>query len=81
MKLVIWTVKPVAVAVGVPNTGVNAGPTAARADTDADSVLYASRNELTVTEVSVYGAKPETVTTPVAEIVTRPPCVATPEKV
>ena len=69
----ICTVNPVAVAVGVPNIGVSAGPIAARADTVADSVVYSSRIELTVTEACVKGASPLTVTTPVDEIVTRPP--------
>jgi len=63
--LVITTVKPVAVAVGVPNVGVNAVPTTDVCVTSAVPPVYPVRVVVIVAVELVPGATPVTVTKPV----------------
>ena len=79
-KLLIWTVKPSAVAVGVPNTGVNAAAsevavTVAEPPTVFDLVVVIVAVEL------VPAATLVTVTKPVLSMATVPDAVAVPAHV
>ena len=76
----IWAVKPSAVAVGVPNAGVNAADsdvavTGAEPPTVFDLVVVIVAVEL------VLAATPVTVTKPVLSIATEPDAVAVPAHV
>ncbi len=63
--MVIDTVKPVAVAVGVPNVGVNAVPTTDVCVTSAVPLAYPVRVVVIVAVELVPGATPVTVAKPV----------------
>ncbi len=63
--MVITTVKPVAVAVGVPNVGVNAVPTTDVCVTSAVPPVYPVRVVVIVAVELVPGATPVTVAKPV----------------
>jgi hypothetical protein len=82
--LVICTVKPVAVAVVLPNAGVNAAPTTDVAVTFAVPPVYPVRVVVIVAVELVPGATPETVAKPVLPeplIATEPDAVAVPAHV
>ena len=79
--MVIDTVKPSAVAVGVPNTGVNAAPTTDVAVTFAVPPAYPVRVVVIVAVELVPGATPVTVTKPVPLTTTVPDAVAVPAQV
>ena len=63
--MVIWTVKPTAVAVVVPNTGVNAAPTTDVCVTFAVPPAYPVRAVVIVAVELVPGATPVMVAKPV----------------
>ena len=75
------TVKPVAVAVGLPNAGVNAAPTTDVAVTFAVPPAYPVRVVVIVAVELVPGATPVTVTKPVPLTTTVPDAVAVPAHV
>ncbi len=82
--MVIDTVKPVAVAVGVPNVGVNAAPTTDVCVTFAVPPVYPVRVVVIVAVELVPGATPVTVAKPVLPeplIPTEPDAVAVPAHV
>ena len=79
--MVIDTVKPSAVAVGVPNTGGNAAPTTDVAVTFAVPPAYPVRVVVIVAVELVPGATPVTVTKPVPLTTTVPDAVAVPAQV
>ncbi len=79
--MVIDTVKPVAVAVGVPNAGVNAAPTTDVCVTFAVPPVYPVRVVVIVAVELVPGATPVTVTKPVPLNATEPDAVAVPAHV
>ena len=83
--MVITTVKPVAVAVGVPNVGVNAVPTTDVCVTSAVPPVYPVRVVVIVAVELVPGATPVTVAKPVplpvSVIPTVPDAVAVPAHV
>ena len=70
--MVICTVKPVAVAVGLPNAGVNAAPTTDVAATVFEPPVYPVRVVVIVAVELVPGATPVTVTKPEPLIATEP---------
>ncbi len=77
--MVITTVKPSAVAVVVPNVGVNAAPTTDVAVTGAVPPVYPVRVVVIVAVELVPGATPVTVTKPVLLLIaTEPDAVAVP---
>ncbi len=77
----ICTVKPSAVAVGLPNAGVNAAPTTDVAVTCAEPPVYPVRVVVIVAVELVPGATPVTVTRPVPLTTTVPDAVAVPAHV
>ena len=79
--MVICTVKPSAVAVVLPNVGVNAAPTTDIAATSAVPPVYPVRVVVIVAVELVPVATPETVTKPVLSIATVPDAVAVPAHV
>ena len=79
--MVIDTVKPSAVAVGVPNVGVNAAPTTEVAVTGFEPPVYPVRVVVIVAVELVPGATPVTVTKPEPLIATVPDAVAVPAHV
>ncbi len=81
--MVTCTVKPVAVAVVLPNVGVNAAPSSdvAVAVTAAEPVVYPVRVVVIVAVELVAAATPVTVTKPVPLIATEPDAVAVPAHV
>ena len=76
--MVICTVKPSAVAVWVPNAGVNAAPTTDVCVTFAVPPVYPVRVVVIVAVDLVPGATPVTVTKPEPLIATVPDAVAVP---
>ena len=82
--MLITTVKPSAVAVWVPNVGVNAAPTTDIAATSAVPPVYPVRVVVIVAVELVPGATPVTVPNPVLPeplIATEPDAVAVPAHV
>ena len=79
--MVITTVKPSAVAVGVPNVGFNAAPTTDVCVTFAVPPAYPIRVVVIVAVELVPGATPVTVTKPEPLIATVPDAVAVPAHV
>ena len=79
--MVIGTVKPSAVAVVLPNVGVNAAPTTDIAATSAVPPVYPVRVVVIVAVELVPVATPETVTKPVLSMATEPDAVAEPAHV
>ena len=79
--MVIDTVKPSAVAVGVPNVGFNAAPTTDVCVTFAVPPAYPIRVVVIVAVELVPGATPVTVTKPEPLIATVPDAVAVPAHV
>ena len=79
--MLICTVKPVAVAVVLPNAGVNAAPTSEVALTVFEPPVYPVRVVVIVAVELVPGATPVTVTKPVPLIATVPDAVAVPDHV
>ena len=79
--MVIDTVKPSAVAVGVPNVGVNAAPTTDVAVTVFEPPVYPVRVVVIVAVELVPGATPVTVTKPELSMATEPDAVAVPAHV
>ena len=79
--MVICTVKPSAVAVVLPNVGVNAVPTTDIAATSAVPPVYPVRVVVIVAVELVPVATPETVTKPVLSMATEPDAVAEPAHV
>ena len=79
--MVITTVKTLAVAVGVPNTGVNAAPTTDVAATVFEPPVYPVRVVVIVAVELVPGATPVTVTRPVPLTTTVPDAVVVPAHV
>ena len=77
----IDTVKPVDVAVVLPNAGVNAAPTTDVAVTVFEPPVYPVRVVVIVAVELVPGATPVTVTKPVPLIATVPDAVAVPAHV
>ena len=77
----ICTVKPVAVAVVLPNVGVNAAPTSDVAVTVFVPPAYPVRVVVIVAVELVPGATPVTVTKPLPLITTVPDAVAVPAHV
>ena len=73
--------KPVAVAVGVPNAGVNAAPTTDVCVTFAVPPVYPVRVVVIVAVELVPAATPVTVTKPVPLTTTEPDAVAVPAHV
>ena len=73
--------KPVAVAVGVPNAGVNAAPTTDVAVTVFEPPVYPVRVVVIVAVELVPGATPVTVTKPEPLMATEPDAVAVPAHV
>ncbi len=78
--MVIWTVKPLAVAVGVPNVGVNAANRGVAA-TVFEPPAYPARVVVIVAVELVLGAMPVTVTKPLPLTSTKPDAVAVPAHV
>ena len=76
--MVITTVKPSAVAVVLPNVGVNAAPTTDIAATSAVPPVYPVRVVVIVAVELVPVATPVTVTKPVLSMATEPDAVAVP---
>ena len=70
--------KPSAVAVVLPNVGVNAAPTTDVAVTVFEPPVYPVRVVVIVAVELVPGATPVTVTKPVLSIATKPDAVAVP---
>ena len=79
--MVIDTVKPVAVAVVLPNAGVNAAPTSEVALTVFEPPVYPVRVVVIVAVELVPGATLVTVTKPVPLTTTVPDAVAVPAHV
>ena len=79
--MVICTVKPSAVAVVLPNVGVNAVPTTDIAATSAVPPVYPVRVVVIVAVELVPAATPVTVTKPVLLTTTVPDAVAVPAHV
>ena len=82
--MLITTVKPSAVAVVLPNVGVNVAPTTDIAATSAVPPVYPVRVVVIVAVELVPGATPETVAKPVLPeplIATEPDAVAVPAHV
>ena len=79
--MVTCTVKPVAVAVGLPNAGVNAAPTTDVAVTVFEPPVYPVRVVVMVAVELVPGATLVTVTKPVPLTTTVPDAVAVPAHV
>ncbi len=79
--MVIDTVKPSAVAVVLPNVGVNAAPTTDVAVTVFEPPVYPVRVVVIVAVELVPGATPVTVTKPVPLTATVPDAVAVPAHV
>ena len=79
--MVTCTVKPVAVAVGLPNTGFNAAPTTDVAVTVFVPPVYPVRVVVIVAVELVPGATLVTVTKPEPLIATEPDAVAVPAHV
>ena len=79
--MVTCTVKPVAVAVVLPNVGVNAAPTTDVCVTFAVPPAYPVRVVVIVAVELVPGATPVTVTKPEPLIATEPDAVAVPAHV
>ena len=79
--MLITTVKPSAVAVGVPNVGVNAAPTTEVAVTVFEPPVYPVLVVVIVAVELVPGATPVTVTKPEPLIATVPDAVAVPAHV
>ena len=79
--MVTCTVKPVAVAVVLPNVGVNAAPTTDVCVTFAVPPVYPVRVVVIVAVELVPGATLVTVTKPVPLIATEPDAVAVPAHV
>ena len=79
--MVIDTVKPSAVAVGVPNVGFNAVPVTDVAVTGAEPPVYPVRVVVIVAVELVPGATPVTVTKPELSMATVPDAVAVPAHV
>ena len=79
--MLITTVKPSAVAVVLPNVGVNAAPTTDIAATSAVPPVYPVRVVVIVAVELVPVATPETVTKPVLSMATEPDAVAEPAHV
>ncbi len=80
--MVIGTVKPSAVAVVLPNVGVNAVPTTDVCVTSAVPPVYPVLTVVIVAVELVPGATPVTVITPVVELIaTEPDAVAVPAHV
>ena len=79
--MVITTVKPSAVAVMVPNVGVNAAFIEVTEDVVAEPLSYPYRVVVIVAVELVPGATPVTVTKPVLSIATEPDAVAVPAHV
>ena len=79
--MVTCTVKPVAVAVGVPNAGVNAAPTTDVAVTVFEPPVYPVLVVVIVAVELVPGATPVTVTKPEPLTTTVPDAVAVPAHV
>ena len=79
--MVTCTVKPSAVAVGVPNVGVNAAPTTEVAVTVFEPPVYPVRVVVIVAVELVPGATPVTVTKPEPLMATEPDAVAVPAHV
>ena len=79
--MVTCTGKPVAVAVGVPNVGVNAVPTTDVAVTVAEPPVYPALVVVIVAVELVPGATPVTVTKPEPLTTTVPDAVAEPAHV
>ena len=77
----IDTVKPSAVAVGVPNVGFNAVPVTDVAVTGAEPPVYPVRVVVIVAVELVPGATPVTVTKPELSMATVPDAVAVPAQV
>ena len=75
------TVKPVAVAVVLPNAGVNAAPTSEVALTVFEPPVYPVRVVVIVAVELVPGATPVTVTKPEPLMATEPDAVAVPAHV
>ena len=73
--------KPVAVAVGLPNAGVNAAPTTDVAVTVFEPPVYPVRVVVIVAVELVPGATPVTVTKPEPLMATEPDAVAVPAHV
>ena len=76
--MLITTVKPSAVAVGVPNVGVNAAPTTDVCVMSAVPLVYPVRVVVIVAIELVPGATPVTVTKPEPLMATDPDAVAVP---
>ncbi len=79
--MLIWTVKPSAVAVVAPNVGVNAAPTSEVALTVFEPPVYPVRVVVIVAVELVPGATLVTVTRPVPLTTTVPDAVAVPAHV
>ena len=79
--MVTCTVKPSAVAVGVPNVGVNAAPTTDVAVTVFVPPVYPVLVVVIVAVELIPGATPVTVTRPVPLMATVPDAVAVPAHV
>ncbi len=79
--MVTCTVKPVDVAVVLPNTGVNAAPTTDVAVTVFEPPVYPVRVVVIVAVELVLAATPVTVTKPVPLTTTPPAAVAVPAHV
>ena len=79
--MVICTVKPLAVAVVLPNVGVNAAPTTDVAVTVFEPPVYPVLVVVIVAVELVPGATPVTVTKPVPVTTTVPDAVAVPAHV
>ena len=79
--MVTCTVKPVAVAVVLPNVGVNAAPTTDVAVTVFVPPVYPVRVVVIVAVELVPGATPVTVTKPELSMATEPDAVAVPAHV
>ena len=76
--MVTCTVKPSAVAVGLPNAGVNAAPTTDVAVTVFEPPVDPVRVVVIIAVELVPGATPVTVTKPVPLTTTEPDAVAVP---
>ena len=79
--MVTCTVKPVAVAVVLPNVGFNAAPTTDVAVTVFEPLVYPVRVVVMVAVELVPGATPVTVTKPEPLMATEPDAVAVPAHV
>ena len=79
--MLITTVKPSAVAVVVPNAGINAAPSTDVAVTVFEPPVYPVRVVVIVAVELVPGATPVTVTKPELLIATEPDAVAVPAHV